>query len=133
MPRGGARPNAGRKPKPKPAAAGFTDKQGQKRADAPAGWPFGTEPPVAPPPPPAEPPRPVIDRGTTSMEFLQSVMRDENEDMRNRMQAARDLLAYEHAKKGAAGKKEEANEKAKRAAANKYASAAPPLRVVNNK
>ena len=68
----------------------------------------------------------------TSMEFLPSVMRDEAEDMRLRMQAARDLLAYEHAKKGEGGKKEAANERAKKAA-NKYASSPPPLRVVNNK
>lgn len=134
MGRGGARPGAGR---PRKAAAekpkGHTDSSGRKLPSAPDSWPFGVEPPPAPAPPPAETPRPVVNRGATSMEFLQSVMWDEMEDMRNRMQAARDLLAYEHAKKGAGGKKEDASEKAKKAAANKFASAAPPKLVVSNK
>lgn len=49
MPRGGARPGAGRKRKPAPAtpAAGpVVDAQGYKTDAAPEGWPFGKEPPA---------------------------------------------------------------------------------------
>ena len=129
MPRGGARPGAGRKPKPatdKPK--GHTGADGKKLPDAPAGWPFGTEPPPAPPPPPAAPPVEDDLNTETPLEFLMSVMRSPKEAMALRMQAAIQAAPYMHTKKGDVGKKEQANENAKKVA-SKFSAARPPTLV----
>lgn len=103
MPRGGARPGAGRKPKPKPEsaapAAGFTDPAGKRKAGAPAGWPFGE----------AQPAQKPDAKDQDAHAFLKSVYSDVAEDMRVRIQAAVAALPYEAAKlapKGKAGGKE---------------------------
>nr|WP_297526969.1 hypothetical protein [uncultured Roseateles sp.] len=126
MPRGGARPGAGRKPKPKPKVAGFTDGSGQKTPDAPDGWPFGTEPPPAPPPPPPAEPRPHKDLSElTPLDFLLEVMRDDMEDKRLRIQAAQLAAPYVHTKKGDVGKKEQQKEAAGKVA-GRFSAGAPP-------
>lgn len=125
MPRGGARPNAGRKPSKTKA-----DKPAKVTAEgfkSDPGWPFGQE---IPPEPPA-----ATDLTELSpLDYLLSVMRDEGEEKARRMQAASLAAPYVHAKKGEGGKKEEAADKAKKAAGGKFAAAAPPPKlVVNNK
>jgi hypothetical protein len=113
MPRGGARPGAGRKPDPNSArsrakaakaakseATGFTLGDGKRAADAPAAWPFGTAP-VAPPAPdapaapaPERPPEPVPE---DALAYLQWVYRN-HEDERLRIQAASLALPFEKSK-----------------------------------
>ena len=134
MARGGARPGAGRKPgsgkkaAPKAPAgpAGFTGADGRKTADAPPGWPFGTESPPAPPPPPAQPPAPQQDLSElTPLDFLLEVMRDASEDVRLRIQAAQLAAPYVHTKKGDVGKKEQQKEAAGKVA-GRFSAGAPP-------
>lgn len=126
MPRGGARPGAGRKPKtpgvaakkaaPK-KAAGFAP-DGKKSEDAPPGWPFGTADQSPPPAPDLS--------ELTPLEYLLGVVRDPLAEKKDRMQAASIAAPYCHAKKGEGGKKSEREEAAKRAGAGKFAAAAPP-------
>jgi phage terminase small subunit len=101
MPRGGARPGAGRKPNPdtKKAATGFTA-GGKKTKDAPPNWPFGTaEPPAASAPAPEAPDdtEPVI-AGGEPLEFLQSVINDTGLKLAVRMAAAIAAAPYKHPK-----------------------------------
>ena len=119
MPRGGARPGAGRKPK-KPAAdrPAKVDKEGFKQDSA---WPFGQERPVEPA---AASPVPDLS-ALTPLDYLLQVMRSEDEDKARRMQAASLAAPYVHAKKGEGGKKEQRDEAAKKVA-SRFAPAAPP-------
>jgi len=57
--------------------------------------------------------------------FLRAVMNDIASDAKLRVDAAKALLPYVHARKGEGGKKEEAADRAK-AAAGRFATAAPP-------
>ncbi|MDQ0040828.1 terminase small subunit [Variovorax boronicumulans] len=116
MPRGGARPGAGRKPsKPKAEKAPKVDKDGFKTDES---WPFRQ---VRPP----EPPPPADLSALTPLDYLLEVMRDDQEDRSRRMQAASLAAPYCHSKKGEGGKKEERSEAAKRVA-GRFAPAAPP-------
>lgn len=144
MPRGGARPGAGRKPKvrapgdeppakkTKPAAtpkpAGYSPK-GVKVEGAPAGWPFGTEAPApaaaTAPVAPAEPPQDTSQ--LMPLDYMLQVMRDQAEEPATRRQMAIQAAPYCHAKKGEAGKKATANEKAKEVARRFQPSAPPKL------
>lgn len=95
---GGARPGAGRKPKPKPELVPIP-------ADlviASAGTSFD--------------PRPA----------LEQVAKGLLEVTPQQYKALTALLPYVHLKKGDGGKKEEVGDKAKQAAGGKYAAAAPP-------
>lgn len=123
MPRGGARPNAGRKPK-KPAAdrPAKVDSEGFK---ADPSWPFGQERP-------AEPEAPPDLSALTPLDYLLSVMRDDSEEKVRRMQAASLAAPYVHAKKGEGGKKDEKAEAAKKVA-SKFTAAAPPLKLVQGR
>lgn len=58
--------------------------------------------------------------------FLKAVMNDTESSARLRIDAAKALLPYEHAKAGASGKKDAAAEAAKAASAGKFKPAAPP-------
>lgn len=133
MPRGGARPGAGRPRKPaaeKPAKtkaapkAGFSE-DGKKADDAPAGWPFGTEQ--------------VADEAEAQpylsdlmpLDFLLAVMRNGEESKSLRLQAATLAAPYCHAKKGEGGKKDEKADRAKKAATGRFASATPPKLVAS--
>ena len=116
MPRGGARPGAGRKPKATPAAAcPPVTKNGIKEDPK---WPFGRmEKPAEPAAPPAVEQSP--------LDYLLEVMRDSEVDPRVRLQAASLAAPLCHAKKGEAGKKEEKDAAAKKAH-SRFAPAAPP-------
>jgi phage terminase small subunit len=79
-------------------------------------------------------PQPLVDVPETDdpQEFLASVMNDKKADARLRIEAARALMPYKHAKTSAGGKKDAQGERAKLAAKGKYAPSAPPKLVVNN-
>lgn len=123
MPRGGARPGAGRKRKTAPAtpvAAPVVDGQGFKTEAAPPNWPFGKEPPAEPVPPPDL-------SNQMPLDYLLKVMRDEAEDKGRRMQAATIAAPYCHPKKGEVSKKAEAAEAAKSAgSSSRYATRRGP-------
>lgn len=126
MPRGGARPGAGR-PKKQPAEVMSSKKMAAKAAppevDAngykdDSQWPFGKQTPVEPEPPPDL-------SNLMPLDYLLEVMRDHTEERGRRMQAATLAAPYCHPKKGEAGKKEEKNAAAKKIA-SRFAPAAPP-------
>ena len=141
MPRGGARPGAGRKPKIKPAGesapapkkvkapakAKAFSADGKRAADAPPGWPFGTSEPGEK--------SPSVDPDLselTPLAFLLEVMRDPQEERRTRLQAAQLAAPYCHVKKGEGGKKSDKEEAAKKVAAGRFGAAAPPRLVARN-
>ena len=130
MPRGGARPGAGRKPKVLTEAKqavrkqpdgekSYVDADGVRTEHAPENWPFGRLPAAEPPP------KPDLSE-LMPLDYLLSVMRDEGEDKGRRMQAATLAAPYCHPKKGEASKKEEAEAKAKAAAAGRFGRREPP-------
>lgn len=136
MPRGGARPGAGRKKKAQPAAVGpvadekpaakvlpTVDAAGYKSDPK---WPFGKQQPVEPEPPPDL-------SNLMPLDYLLEVMRDPEEERGRRMQAATLAAPYCHPKKGETGKKEEKTAAAKKIA-NRFSPAAPPkLAAANGK
>lgn len=126
MPRGGSRPGAGRPKKTAPtaptveapAATGgkykrrappAVDSEGFKTEDAPQSWPFGKD---RPPPPPAPAPAPDVS-GLMPLDYLLSVMRDEELPQPIRMQAATLAAQYCHAKPAPKTAKQEAEAKRK--------------------
>lgn len=132
MPRGGARPGAGR-PKKQPEEAKPSKKAPAKAAppqvdangykDDPK-WPFGKQPPQEPEPPPDL-------SNLMPLDYLLEVMRDPMEERGRRMQAATLAAPYCHPKKGEAGKKEEKAAAAKKIA-SRFSPAAPPKLVAAN-
>lgn len=132
MPRGGARPGAGR-PKKQPEEAKPSKKAPAKAAppqvdangykDDPK-WPFGKQPPQEPEPPPDL-------SNLMPLDYLLEVMRDHTEERGRRMQAATLAAPYCHPKKGEAGKKEEKAAAAKKIA-SRFSPAAPPKLVAAN-
>jgi phage terminase small subunit len=64
------------------------------------------------------------------LDFLLSMMRDPNFDLKLRLEAAKTAAQYCHLKKGDGGIKDEKAEKAKKVATGKFASAPAPLSVV---
>lgn len=105
--------------------AGFSE-QGVKCADAPTSWPFGTQPPAAPP---AEN-KPVV---LTARAYLSSVVNDETLDEKMRVDAAKKLIEFEEAKPAPQGKKDQKKAGAEKVA-SKFAPAVPPrLAVVGGK
>lgn len=97
---GGARPGAGRKPKPETAVPS----------------------PV------------VIEQGERDMlKLLQDVALGLIEATPIQVRAAIAAVQYTHTKRADSGKKEEQAEKAKKVAGGKFAAAAPPKLVVNNR
>lgn len=123
MPRGGARPGAGRKStKPAAAKAPAVDKDGFKTD---ASWPFGQMRPAEPPPEPSL-------SELSPLDYLLSVMRDEEQEVPRRLQAASLAAPYVHAKKGEGGKKDAKADAAKKVA-SKFSPTAAPKLVVNNR
>lgn len=59
-------------------------------------------------------------------DFLRSVMNNEREEMRLRMDAAKALMPYTHAKLGEVGKKEQMREAAKEAGKGRFATGRAP-------
>jgi len=134
MPRGGARPGAGRpkkqveppkaasKPKVK-AAPPEVDADGYKEDP---NWPFGKQRPN-------EPEQPPDLSNLMPLDYLLEVMRDPSEERGRRMQAATLAAPFCHPKKGESGKKEEKAAAAKKIA-SRFAPAAPPrLAAANGK
>lgn len=129
MPRGGARPGAGR-PRKQPAAVGAPKKPAAKLAppkvdasgfkDDP-NWPFGRQQPEPPP----------DLSNLMPLDYLLEVMRDPTEERGRRMQAATLAAPYCHPKKGESGKKEEKAAAAKKIA-SRFSPAAPPKLVAAN-
>lgn len=58
--------------------------------------------------------------------FLRAVMNDSGTEAKLRVDAAKALMPFTHAKLGEGGKKDQKNAAAKTAGAGKYAPAAPP-------
>jgi phage terminase small subunit len=102
MPRGGKRPGAGRKPKPKVEPA--------VQIETPAG--DGAE----------------VSRDP--LEFLLDVMQGKARPSPDQLKAAIAATQYVHTKKGEGGKKDAAKEAAVEAAAGRFRPGAPPLRAV---
>ena len=129
MPRGGARPGAGRKPtKPKAEKPPKLDKDGYKTD---ASWPFGQVRPEEPKPA-ASAPEPDLS-SLMPLDYMLSVIRDKEADPARRMQAAFYAAPYCHSKKGETGKKEQKNAAAKQVA-GRFAPVAPPrLAAANGK
>ena len=132
MPRGGARPGAGR-PKKQPEAVKPPKKSAAKPAaptvdangyKADPKWPFGKQPSAEPEPPPDL-------SNLMPLDYLLEVMRDPMEERGRRMQAATLAAPYCHPKKGEAGKKEEKAAAAKKIA-SRFSPAAPPKLVAAN-
>jgi hypothetical protein len=69
----------------------------------------------------------------TPLEFLLSVMNDNNLDDKLRLDAAKTAAQYVHSKKGEGGVKDEKQAAAKKVASGKFAPAAAPKLVVSNK
>lgn len=67
------------------------------------------------------------------MVFLMALMNDLEADIKVRADAAKALLPFMHGKKGEGGKKDEKAERAKKAATGKFAAAAAPKLIVNNR
>jgi phage terminase small subunit len=130
MPRGGYRPGAGRKPKTpkvdKPAREphGYTGAKGEKTADAPAGWPFGTQPP-----PEATPAEPKLSF-KTPLEYWEYVLADPGASASAKAAAAFAMAPYVHSKLAPVPKKEDAKNRAKEAGQGRFKAAAPPLALV---
>ena len=96
------------------------------------------EPEPAPEPKPAPKPKPekeVFQReevpaslcASDPLEYMRRVMENETEDPKLRMEAAKTLASYLHAKPGEKGKKEQRQEDAERVASRFKASAPPKL------
>lgn len=127
MPRGGARPGAGRKPKERPAGEVAPAKKTRKAAPPATGFApaFGTEVPAAPP-------VPADMCGLTPLDYFLSLMRDPGADEKLRFQAAAQALPYMHPKKGEGGKKEEKQDAANKVA-SKFGARPAPLKVVGGR
>lgn len=80
-------------------------------------------------------PKPIISievlTGDDPRVFLVSVMNDPIADARLRLDAAKALLPYVAEKPGEAGKKQQRAQAAKKVSGGKFASVAPPLRLVS--
>lgn len=76
----------------------------------------------------------IVTNGEQSpLEFLLSVMNDNEIEDRLRIDAAKTAAQYCHLKKGDGGIKDEKQEAAKRAGAGKFGSSSPPRLVSNNR
>ena len=65
------------------------------------------------------------------LEFLLQVMRDDNQDTNTRLRAASLAAPYLHPRAGdGPGKKEDAKERAKRAASGIFAPGKPPIKLI---
>lgn len=141
MPRGGARPGAGRprknpeapvkakKPAAKKAAGRSLSKLKEQGVPEAASWPFGTKPPE--PEKPAEDPKgdlPACGPEDTPLSFLLMVMRDPGASVSARLQAAIQAAPYVHPKVAPQGKKDASKAAAK--AVGKFSASPPPLALV---
>lgn len=121
---GGARPGAGRKPRP-PVLIDAKPSSSEREERIPNGDGIERD----------EKPVEVIlaGDGKDPMQFLEDVMANPTLDAKLRLEAAKILMPFKHVRKGAAGKKAEKQDAAKKAAGGKFSAAAPPLRVVGSR
>lgn len=70
---------------------------------------------------------------TDSKVFLIALMNDNEADVKLRLEAAKALIGYQHGKIGEGGKKDQKQDAAKKVAGGKFAAAAPPRLVANNR
>jgi phage terminase small subunit len=105
---GGARPGAGRKPKPKTDESPNLSAEGVESID-PLSQPVKREP----------------------LEFLELVMNDPTAPLKDRIRAGVAAAQYRHTKRGDGGKKEEQAGKAEKAAGGRFGPRKPPLSVVS--
>lgn len=124
MPRGGARPGAGRPRKivaavhPASEAPAEVAKRPEVQGRAGPSIPAGSAPAAGP--------------DLSPLDFLLSLVRDESVEERVRIQAASIAAPYCHAKPGEAGKKVIASDAAKKAS-EKFKPSAPPLKLVGRR
>ena len=112
--------------------AGVKGKSGGARANAGGARPnsggarpgAGKKPRVVPPV--------AINASPDPQKFLLDLMNDPAADPRMRLDAAKALMPFMHGKPGA-GKKDERVQAAKKVSTGKFAPAAPPRLIVNNK
>lgn len=129
MPRGGARPGAGRPKKqptttpktakapPAPANPAQVDGEGYKTNPE---WPFGQERPP-------EAPKPADLSALTPLDYMLEVMRNPDEEPATRRQMAIQAAPYCHAKKGEmSAKRQEAEDRKKAVSSGKFARRPPP-------
>ena len=83
--------------------------------------------------PPKEPEKLSTDGQDDPLEFLLAVMNDVEVSAPLRVRAAIAAAQYKHTKRSDGGKKDEKDRAAKSAGEGKFAPAAPPRLVVNNK
>lgn len=102
--------------------AGIAGKSGGKRAGA------GRKPAPKPPEVPTTP-----NDEADPLSFLTAVMQGKLQCSPVQLRAAIAAVQYTHTKKGDSGKKEDQADAAVKAGAGKFASAAPPLKLVNRK
>lgn len=127
---GGKRPGAGRKPKT--AAAKSANRVGPQKSTELEAQPHGgaLKREHAPAVDPAEA---LMDGSKREpLEFLELVLNTPGAPLKDRIRAAIAAAQYRHMKRGDGGKKEEAEGKAKKAGAGRFAPKAPPKLVVNN-
>lgn len=139
MPRGGSRPGAGRKPKPetiakrsKPAARPVEEfaPTGKKKAGTPASWPFGTaDQPEVPAAGAAQDDEPVLSF-ETPLEYWQHVLKDPKASKSDKHSAAFAMAPYVHPKLAPVGKKDGAQDAAKKAGQGKFRAAPAPPKLV---
>lgn len=117
MARGGYRPGAGRKPKNSNTQSPKKPKKGEGKKQAPTV--------------PADIAAEALAENTTPLDYMLKVMRDPAVEKERRDRMAVCAAPFCHARKGeGAGKKEEKEDRAKKAGAGRFAPSAPPLKVV---
>lgn len=105
----------------------------ENRGAAPAASPAPASARPAAPPKGDEPARGAEKRYSDPADFLMDQMNDDRLDPRDRRDAAKALMPFKHQKLGEGGKKDQKQDAAKTAARGKFAPAAAPKLVVNNK
>ena len=80
---------------------------------------------------PAPPPDLSVGQTDDALQFLLAVMNDPEAPLAHRVRSAVAAVQYQHTKRGDGGKKDEAADKAKKAAGGKFGPAKPPLKLVN--
>jgi hypothetical protein len=100
----------------------LTAADGTKKPDAPKDWPFGTTVP-------AEPQKVFA----TPIEYWKHVLADPEASDSQKAAAAYAMAPYVHPRIAPAAKKEEAKEKAAKAATGRFTRKVPPRLVVDNR
>ena len=127
MPRGGWRPNAGRKAKKLDESGVVLSEKKAKKLEKPVKSTKTTEKAVIP----ADIAVASIRENKTPIEYMLDVMNDPKADNERRDRMAMAAAPFIHKKAGDAGKKDERGDAARKAVAGKFQPGAPPAKVVN--